>query len=86
MLPDPNHSPSGVPKACGLTSVAVLVLREFGQPVVLVGLRVGRMLRTPMPEAAIDKYGDSGLHEYDIHLDAFHAALQSEALAFSMKY
>jgi hypothetical protein len=58
MLPDPEDAPPSGPEPGGLTAVALPVLRQFRQPVVLVGLRKRRVFRAAVPEAPIDEHRD----------------------------
>lgn len=77
MFPNADHLPSRFPQASRLPFVALLVLREFRSPVILVRLRECRMLRTSMPETSIDEHSDFRAEENDIDRDAFDAMMQS---------
>lgn len=85
MLPGPDYFPTGFAQALRLPGITFLVLGEFRQPVVLVGLREGRVLGTTMPETAIHEYRDLWARKDDIDRDPFYPPVQPEAKASSME-
>lgn len=66
MLPDAHHRPAGFAKRCVYPSIPGDVCLELRAPELRVGLRPGRVLRTAMPEAAIDVDGDPLLQEHEV--------------------
>ena len=66
MLPDPDHRPARVLKNNISLTIPLDVSCKLGQPVVLVALRVGCVLGTAMPEAAVDEDGDLLPREHDV--------------------
>ncbi len=79
MLPDSKNSPTGLPKTAGLPLVPVLVLGEFGQPILLIRFGIRRVLWAAVPEASIDKDSDSLGRKDDVDIDPFDAAMKAEA-------
>ena len=81
MFPHSNHSPTCSAKLGGLPPIAISILLQLWQPVALIRLRIGRVFRATMPEAAIYKDGDPGRHEDDIDSPAFDSAMETETKA-----
>lgn len=54
MFPNPDHGPAGVPQNLVDPSIPSHVVSDLVGPEPLIALRAGRMLRTAVPEAAID--------------------------------
>jgi hypothetical protein len=57
MLPYSQHPPATPAQRSGDKTVSILVSLQFLFPENLVGFGLGRMIRTTMPETAIDKHG-----------------------------
>ena len=66
VLPDPDHQPPGNTQPLVCVAVAGDVACELGGPPVLVRLRVCRMYRASMPEAAVDEHCDSRAGEGNV--------------------
>ena len=57
---------------------AFLVLGELRQPIILVRLRVGGVLRATMPETTVDEHDYSRTWKDNIHRNAFDTTMKPE--------
>lgn len=70
MLPDANYGPTRGPQCSVVGSVSRDVAGELRQPELGVGLRMSRVDRATVPEAAINEDGDAGRSEHEVRPDA----------------
>ena len=66
VFPDSYHGPTRIPQSTSGLDVAGDIAFELLYPPVGVGLRESGVLRTTMPEAPVDKHGDSLPSEGDV--------------------
>ena len=69
VFPEPQHAPTGFSKSEVRYLVPVHVPLELGYPICLVGLRDRSVLRTAVPEAAVDEHGYPSPSEGDVTVD-----------------
>ena len=84
VLPDSNDLPPRSFEGARHPTVALLVSGELGRPVLSVGRRCGPVVRTAVPEAPIDEYGDTAAGEHDIHPHAAAVPLDEVVLPKSL--
>lgn len=63
MLPDPDNRPAGFNQPRVRVRITPLVRLDLGAPVIRIGLRVDPVLRTAVPEAAVDEHGNPSPRE-----------------------
>ena len=68
-FPDANHLPAGAAEGAVDAEVARAVAGEFFVPEGAIGLGLGRMTRTSVPEAAVDEEGEAGGAEDEVGAD-----------------
>jgi hypothetical protein len=66
MLPDADHSPASILKDCSRDLVSSAVSMDLLLPPIAVLLRPCPMNRASMPEATIDKDGDTSARKNDV--------------------
>lgn len=69
MLPNPNDPPSVTPQQPTLHAVARDVALDLASPEIRVVLRPRRVLRTPVPEAAVDEHREALLRKHEVGFD-----------------
>jgi len=88
VLPDPDHLPTVLAENAVGLSVALPVASELLLPPLCIGLRPGAVLRTGVPEAAVDVDGNASGAEDDVgtRADAGHRrAIDSETQAAAVE-
>lgn len=82
VLPDPTHTPSGLSQMFRRLPVPGLVLEDLGSPPVSVRSWPRTVLRTTVPEAAIDENRDLHCGERNVYGPPRHARhLRADAIA-----
>ena len=84
MLPDPTDSPTGGPQLVVVETITLHVAIEFCRPPGPVRRWSRRMLRTPVPEAAVNEHRQTYGAEDDVSLTSepyYWSAVLSEAEA-----
>ena len=72
VFPDTNDCPTGCPELCVGVSIAAPVVRNLLRPVPRVCIvTTSAMLRTTVPEATVDEYGDFCSCEDDVDTPPF---------------
>jgi hypothetical protein len=59
MIPEPQDSPPHLSQSAIRITISALIALDFVLPPAGVGFRPTPMLRTAMPKATIDEYGDT---------------------------
>ncbi len=87
MLPDADHPPPRVPQLPIRVGVAPAVRLDLLAPEARVGLGPSAVLRTAVPETAIDEHGEPGGSEHDVGATTYgwdwgsiHAVAETEAV------
>ena len=66
MLPNFDDTPAFALQSCPMSTVSAAVVSEFPFPKSSSGDRCRIMLRTAVPETAMDENGDAGSREHDV--------------------
>jgi hypothetical protein len=77
VFPDPHDPPAGGFKKQRLTAIPRYVLHEFPCPKLISRSRPDIVLRTPVPETAVDEHRESLGSEYKIWTNPLDGAMQA---------
>jgi hypothetical protein len=66
MLPRPENNPASADEAAISITVAVPVCVDLVSPPLVIGYGLSAVLRTTMPETAVDIDSDTGIDEHEV--------------------